>query len=198
MRYLLLILVGICLAGSGLCRAEDTAGQTKLTTFTEQNFGVRFSHSTNLSTSYNPHGGADRVMLAYNGKPIGGLLVRAAPPAESIKEFIEAGKQHYKEKWGASTVDYKVYENHQKYRFHHLKAEVKQNGEDCVLERFVHLRDDSKTPADAAEKVIRSVSGAFSFEFAYLKKDREMVTREIKTVIDTFKIDTISVPKPDK
>ena len=57
-----------------------------------------FSHSTNLSTAYNPHGGADRVLLSYQGKSIGGLVVRPAPPAEGIKEFIEAGKDYYKEK----------------------------------------------------------------------------------------------------
>ena len=187
----------IWLTGNVLGWANDT-GQTNLTTFTEQNFGIRFSHSKNLSISYNPHGGADRVMLAYNGKSIGGLLVRPAPSTDSIKKFIEAGKQHYKEKWGASTVDYNVYENPLKFNFHHLKTEVKQNGEDYMLERFVHLRVNTEIPADVAKKVIWSMSGAFSFEFAYLKKDREQITREIKTVVDTFKVDKISIPKSDK
>ena len=177
---------------------SDAVPPKPLKEFTEQNFGVRFSHTTNLSISYNPHGGADRVLLSCQGQAIGGLLVCPAPPVESIKEFIETGKAHYKEKWGASNVDYDIYENPRKYGFHHLKTEVKQEDKDYVLERFVYLRDDDKTPPDEDEKVIRSISGAFSFEFVYSKKDCEQLKQETKTVIDTFRIEKIPAPESKK
>ena len=200
MKLKSLSLLGFWVAVAFWSSAQEIKSPKPLIHFAEQNFGVRFSHTTNVSTSYDPHGGADRVVLNYHSKPLGGLLIRPAPPAESIKEFIEAGKAHFKEKWGASAVDYEKYENPRKYQFPHLKAEVKQNGEDYVLQRFVHLREDTKTPADVAEKVIRSMSGAFSFEFACLKKDAEELKPEIKIVIDTFKIvvsgSTNSTPSP--
>jgi hypothetical protein len=160
-----------------------------LVDFAEQNFGVRFSHTATLSTSYNPHGGADRVTLTYHDKPLGGLVVRPAPPAGQIERFIEGGKAYYKEKWGASTVDYKAYVNPGEFKFHHLKTEVKQKGEEYILERYVHLREDGKTPPDIADNVLRSMSGAYSFEFIYLKKEADVLGPEIKIVIDTFKID---------
>lgn len=55
----LLALVG-CAAGS------KPAGRP-LTEFSDANFGVRFSHTDALTTEYNPHGGADRVMIAWTG-----------------------------------------------------------------------------------------------------------------------------------
>lgn len=184
--------LAICAAMTFWCPAQDSTESQVLANFSEQNFGVRFSHTTNLSTYYNPHGGADKVLLDYRGKALGGLLIRPAPPADSIKDFIEAGKAHYKERFGASSVDYEVYENPRKYKFHHLKAELKQNDEDYVVERFVYLRPDGKTPADEIEKTIRSISGAFSFEFIYPKRDFEKLKRETKTVIDTFRIGEVS------
>lgn len=172
--------------------AQEVTNSRALINFAERNFGVSFSHTTNISTKYNPHGFADRVPLNYRNQALGGLLICPAPPTERIKEWIEAGKAHYKKKWGASTVDYENYENPGKYRFHHLKAEVKQGDEDHVLMRYVYLPEDPKPPIkppDVAEKLIRSISGAFSFEFIYLKKDQEELKSEIKTIIDTFKID---------
>lgn len=190
-----LALLGICVTVAFSSNAQDATNPGPLINFREQNFGVRFSHTTNISTTYNPHGAADRVILNYRNKTLGGLLVRPTPPTKDIKEFIEAGKSHYKQKYGASAIDYVEYENPAKYKFHHLKAEVKQDGEDYVVARYVYLRDDSKPPADDVEKTIRSMSGAFSFEFAYLKKDHETLKSEIKTVIDTFKIAAISASR---
>jgi hypothetical protein len=68
---------------------------------------------------------------------------------------------------------------------------VKQDAEDYVLERFVYLREDVKTPAGEAEEAIRSISGAFSFEFVYSKKKFKQLKQETKTVIDTFRIEKI-------
>jgi hypothetical protein len=185
-------LLGLCVTAGLWSSAQEVKNPKPLIDFSEQNFGVGFCHTTNISTTYNPHGGADRVFLSYRNKPLGGLMIRPAPPAESIKEFIESGKDHYKERWGASTVDHEEYENPAKYKFHQLKAEVKQNGEDYVLVRYVYLRGDSRQPSDVGEKVILSMSGAFSFEFAYLKKEQESLKLEIKTIIDTFKIADVS------
>jgi hypothetical protein len=178
------------------CSAQESTDSKLLTKFSDHNFGIHFSHSRNVSTTYNTHGGADKVILNYRDKAIGGLIVRPAPAMKNIEEFIEAGKTHFKEKWGASEVNYQTFENDGKYKFHHLKTEVKRNGEEYVLERYVYLRQDTAFPADTAEKIIRSISGAFSFEFIYLKKDQESIKSEIKTVIDTFKIDGISGSQP--
>ncbi len=138
------------------------------------------------------------MLLSYQGKGIGGLMVRPAPPAQSVKKFIEAGKDFYKEKWGAVSVAYDVYENPAKYKFHHLKTEIKQEDKEYVVERFVHLREDDRAPTDEAEKAIRAISGAFSFEFIYPKEEFEQLKLETKTVVDTFKLEKISVAKPQK
>jgi len=184
-------LAAVCVTVALWSGAQEATNSKALIGFAERNFGVHFSHTTNISAIYNPHP-ADRVLLTYRNQTLGGLLICPAPPTERIKEWIDAGKAHYKKKWGASTVDYENYENPGKYRFHHLKAEVKQNDEDHVLVRYVYLREDPKPPIkppDVGEKLIRSNSGAFSFEFIYLKKDQEQLKAEIKTIIDTFKID---------
>ena len=55
---------------------------------------------------------------------------------------------------------------------------------------------DIKEPADDTERVMRSLSGAFSFEFLYRTKQFEELKPEIKVVIDTFKISSHQASKP--
>jgi hypothetical protein len=194
MRHLLktLSLVVIFIALSFCSNTIAVAKPKTLIGFSEQNFGVRFSHTTNLATAYNPHGGADRVVLSWQGKPLGGLLIRPVPPTLRVKDFIEAGKAYYKEKWGVTNVGYNSSTNPNKYKFHHLKTEVKLQGEAYVLERFIYLRIDHKPSKATSKTVMRSSSSAFSFEFSYLKKDFKQLKPEIEIVIGTFKIDPIS------
>ena len=143
MRHLLACVTVLCLLGCTPSTPEPAIPRRSLTHFKEPNFGVRFSHTAEVSTFYNPHGGADRVMMAYQEKPIGGLLIRPAPPTGSIKEFIAAGKEHYRRKYGATSVDYAIYENPHRYKFHHIKAEAPLQGSTLVVECFIHLNFDS-------------------------------------------------------
>jgi hypothetical protein len=186
-----LSLVVIFMAASFCSSTKAVAKQKNLIDFSEQNFGVRFSHTPHLATTYNPPGGADRVVLTYEGRPLGGLLIRPVPRSLSVKEFIEAGKAYYREKWGVTNVAYESFTNPNKYKFHHLKIEVKQNGEAYVLERFIYLRAETIVPKDRSKKAIRLISGAYSFEFGYLKAEVKPLKPEIKTVIDTFKLDPV-------
>src|SRR5258705_11316906 len=104
-------LTAVCLTVALWSGAQETTNSRALINFAERNFGVSFSHTTNISTVYNPHR-ADRILLSYRNQVLGGLLVSPGPPTESIKEWIEGEKAHYKNKWGASTVNYENYKNY--------------------------------------------------------------------------------------
>lgn len=149
---------------------DKSKSQKNLTHFHEGNFGVHFSHTNAISTLYNPHGGADRVALTHKGRPIGGLIIRSSPPTDNIDDFISSGKEHFKSSYGASTVDYSLYENPHHYKFHYLKAAIKANDIDYVIENFIFLpdykEDDSQSIADS---FINKLSGAYTFEFIYPK-----------------------------
>ena len=187
-RYLTPCLVVICLLGCSFATPKPKTAQRSLTHFQDANFGVRFSHTDQVSTSYNPHGGADRVMIAYQEKPIGGLLIRSAPPAGSIDDFIATGKEHFKKKYGASSVDYTLYKNSHKYKFHYFKADVTLQDTNYIIENFIYLRENVKMESEASA-ILAAISGAFIFEFLCQKEDYERITPEIKTVINSFTIE---------
>lgn len=190
LRCSLVCVLALSLIGGASCASNDSAGEKALVQFEENNLGIRFSHSPELTTSYNPHGGADRVMIAWRGKPLGGLMVLRHPPAGSIEEFISSGKDYYRSKYGASSVDYSLYTNPNEYKFHRFEVKTTLRGTDLVLWRYVYLRAPEQEPSAgfSVEKVFEKLFGAFSFEFACLESDYESVKPEIDTVIDTFRI----------
>lgn len=157
-----------------------------LVEFRDANFGVHFSHTDAISTIYDPHGGADRVMISYQEHPIGGLTIRRAPPSVKIEEFIAAGKEYYRTQYRASSVDYVLYENPGHYRFHHLKARATLKGQSYILERYVHLRELNQLATES--DVLNAISGAISFEFACPEAEYERLRPELRTLIDTFQL----------
>ena len=174
------------LMGCASRNPETKAADKPPKQFQEANFGVRFSHSDAISVHYNPHGGAAQVMMSWRGKPIGGLKICPRPPAVSVADFIEAGKDYYKKKYNASRVEYRVVENPQGYTFHHISVKAKLYGANFVIERFVYLSDP---PAGSLEEYpMETLFGLFSFEFLMIEDDQEELAPEIRTVIDTFRI----------
>lgn len=187
--HILLYLAVVSLLGCTSSKLGNTTSQRPLVHFQDANFGVSFSHTDTLTTSYNPHGGADRVIITYQENPMGGLIIRPAPPAGSIEDFIAAGKEYYKTEYGASSVEYTLYETPHKYKFHYIRAEVTVEDDEYVVESFVYLREPKKLPSKSlALDALEAISGAFFFEFLYHKTNYERLKPEIRTVIDTFKI----------
>jgi hypothetical protein len=86
----------------------------------------------------NPHGGATCVAIIKQEKLIGGLIIRSAPPVENIEEFISSGKEHFKTTYNASSIEYHLYETPLQYQFHHIKGEVKLNGETYIVESYTY------------------------------------------------------------
>jgi hypothetical protein len=190
--------ISLTILPAGVASAADgPALQKKLTQFQEANFGVHFRHSDAVTTTYNPHGGAAQVWIEYKGKPIGGLMIRPAPPG-SLKDFIESGKKHYQTKYGSSSVAYAPYNNPQHYTFHYLKTRITHEKTNYVIERFVYLRppDPKHASATPEEKIMKQISGAFSFEFICSEADYDQIKPDIRTVIDTFELVDVSKPKP--
>lgn len=225
MRFEKVLLVAVFLSGWDFVHAEtgpesEEANRAKpevkksLTEFEDANFGVHFSHSDVFSTEYNPHGGADRVLIVSNGKALGGLKIGRKPPPMSVKDFVAAGIDHYKETYNTSSVAYSIYKTKDSYEFHYLKADVELNKERYVVERFVYLRDalgasvespqaptakpskESSDAASIAETLMAEISGSFSFEFLLPAADYERLKPEIRTVIDTFRI--VNKPATEK
>ena len=188
MRLPALFLAAICLCGCASPTPKNAPPKRdSLVHFEDSNFGVHFSHTAAISTLYNPHGGADQVMLSWEGKPVGGLVIGPLPPARQMEDFVANGKTYYRSKYGAASVDYSLYENPHRYKFHFFKATVARDGEDYIIERFVHLREAKpKKPDDYIS--MDAMFGAFSFEFLYAVADYERLKPETRTVIDTFRL----------
>jgi len=175
-------------------KPKSPASQAKpLIRFQDDNFGATFSHSDVLSTTYNPHGGADVVLIHFEGKPIGGLKIGSRPPAGSERDFLEAGKEYYRDRYSA-TVTYEFVTNPKGYGFHHLTAKSTAGKKPFVIERYVYLRDKSSASPDTQPEkaVLDAMSGSFSFEFVVADEAKDRLAGELRTVIDTFEI----VPKP--
>lgn len=195
MRNLVLYCIVFVAAGcgegeSGTSEPNSPSAQTKpLIRFQDQNFGATFSHSEAMSTTYNPHGGANRVLINFDGKPIGGLIIASRPPTDSVEVFLDAGKEYYRQKYSAS-VTYEYVTNPKGYGFHHIQAKSAPGRPAYVIERYVHLRDiKNASPETQPEKAIMDeLSGSFSFEFVITEEAKELLTSEIKTMIDTFEI----------
>jgi hypothetical protein len=198
MKMQIVLWIGMtALLGNIVVAAETAVPPKKLTQFQEANFGVRFSHPAAVETTYNPHGGAGQVRISYNGRPIGGLAIRPAPTG-SITNFIESGKQYYRTKYGASSVEYALYENPQHYKFHSITAKIVHENANYVIERFVCLRVPSQSTTPE-EEILEKISGAFSFEFMYPEAEYKQMKPEIKILTDTFElVDVSKRPPPSK
>ncbi len=190
------LLVVLCVVGS-VCavRAAEAPPSDSLQRFHEANFGVAFSHPKSLTTSYNPHGAADRVGINHEDESIGGLMIRPAPDKVPLEEFIEEGRDYFRRKFGATEVAYSVIETPGGYRFHHLRAQVTIEGVRYVVERYVHLRGGAaktatgpQAPEAIARAVVDSLAGAFSFEFMCSATTHQKIDPAIRVVIDTFRL----------
>ena len=182
MSLVILVLVSFAHAA-----AAASTVQRPLTDFQDANVGVRFSHSSEISTLYNPHGGADRVHMSFRGDPIGGLLIRAAPTDGSVEEFVAAGKEYLETRHGASSVDYALHENPNQYAFHHFTLETTIRDAIYVIDPYVYLREACDADSEGSA-IVAALSGAFSFEFVYRKEDEAELSPEIRTVVNSFRI----------
>jgi hypothetical protein len=187
MRRMLLGGILAVLAGcSAPAPARHAAPAAPRTRFQDDNFGVAFCHSDAISTTYNPHGGADRILLAHRGKPIGGVTMRPRPPAGSLEQFIESGRQYYAAKYNASRIDYELITTPRQMKLHHFEVALRLDGSDYLLHRYVHLR----TPGEEAggKASMPWLAASISFEFLIAAQEHATVFPEVKTVLDTFHI----------
>ena len=154
--------------------------------FRETNFGVTFNHSEDVTTVYDPHGRANEVAIIRKGMPIGGLKVSRAFPTTNDAEFVESGKKHYKQTLKASSVEYRLYENPQKYKFHVFKAKLTKDDTEYITESFVyHRRRVARNPDQATLDRMFSV---FRFEFIASAMQYPALEKDIQIVIDTFRL----------
>jgi hypothetical protein len=182
MNYILLVFCAL------LLKCQTTAAETNgpLRQFSERNFGVTFSHSEQITTDYDPHGRANQVAISRKGTPIGGLKILRPFPTTNDTEFVESAKQYYKETLNASSVEHRLYENPQKYKFHVFKAKLTRDGGEYITERFVyHRRRISNNPDQAT---LDRMFGIFQFEFIARANEYPALTNDVQTVVDTFRL----------
>lgn len=170
-----------------LSACSTTSPERPLKHFHESNFGATFSHSEALSTSYNPHGGANVVIISWRDKPVGALHIHRLPPTTNDADFVSSGEDYFKKKYRASSVEYRLHENPRKYEFHVFRMKVADNGTDYLAERFVHFRRIRSK--EWSEAQLDQMFGTFSFEFIASTTDYPALEKEIQTVIDTFSLD---------
>ena len=188
MSFLRRWLTIVFLVSLGHATPRMATAQSPLKHFQDANFGVRFSHSHRVSTSYNPHGCADYVFMYFKGESVGGLVIHSAQPAGSVEEFVTAGKEQLKRTHRASSVSYALHENPHQYEFHHFRVETTRRDEDYVIERYVYLHDKEEAKSEGSA-IIAAASGAFTFEFFYRKEDEARLSPEIGTIVNSFRIE---------
>lgn len=149
-------------------------------------FGIRFSHSSAITTNYIPHGRAHLIPISWNGRTIGGLHIRGFPPLND-EEFIATGKAHFTKEFKATSVDHRLYETPGKYKFHVFTIRMTKEGTDHIIEHFMHLKRSK--PTTLAEEIMASNFGSFEFQFFSPAADFPALKPEIQTMIDTFKLE---------
>jgi len=184
MKFLTFLLAVVLITG---CSTTTPASKQPLKHFHESNFGISFSHSAEVSTDYNPHGSANAIPIRLKDKPVGALFIHSRPPSTNEAEFVSSGKEYFKRKFKASSIDYRLQENPQKYKFHVFRAKLENEGTDFITERYVHLRRTQSK--DLAQAQLDQMFGTISFEFLAPAMEYPNLEKEIKTVIETFKLD---------
>ena len=183
MKYLIVLaMVAVCL---GCSSTKET--KRPLKQFHESNFGVTFNHSENISTQYNPHGGANQVLLSWKGKPVGGLQILRPFPTTDEAVLISTGKEYFRSKFGASSVEHRYDEVPRRYKFHVFRAELTNEGTNIIAERFMYLL--RRVSTDPNQAFLDRMFGTFVFDFAAPAKDYPALEKEIRIVINSFRLD---------
>lgn len=170
-----------------ICFSAEPGVKRELTDFHDMHFGIRFSHSDAITTTYVPHGGANLIPMAWKGKTVGALHVRKLPPSSSDDEFITSGKAYFAKEFNAISVDHRFHESPNRYEFHVFTIHLAHDGKDFVVERFMYQKRSKA--ATLAGEMIAEQFGSFEFEFLVPKADFVSLEPEIRTIIDTFKLE---------
>lgn len=74
-------------------------------------FGEEFQYSSPVDVEYNPHGGADRAMFFWSGKPLGGVNVIGLPPNNDDVILRQVITEDIKKTTGAVEVTHVGFDN---------------------------------------------------------------------------------------
>jgi hypothetical protein len=189
MKYLLLLSLAVvfgCSSAKQDVKTPTQEAKTQLREFTEGNFGVTFNHSENITTEYNPHGGADRVDIFRNGTFIGGLRVLPPFPTNNEWLFLASGRAYYLQDLRASSVEHRRYQNPRGYRFDVFQARLTRGEVEHLTERYMYRRQ--RVAKDEVQAALDAVSGVFQFEFIAPAHEYPAIQEDIKVIVETFRL----------
>jgi len=151
--------------------------------------GLSLEYPDFFTLNYEPNG-ANRILIFWKEKLIGGIIIQGPPPTDSETEFIESGKFFFQQRYGVTVVDHGRYQTPNQYSFHVFKYTPIMDGKKYIGEHFVHLRPVSSS--DAAQAMMEKLSGTFAFDFVIADSDYVSLQGGIETMINTFQLDSLS------
>lgn len=189
MKYLLVLALAVlfgCSSAKQDVKAPVQDAKIQLREFAEGNFGVTFNHSENITTDYNPHGGADRVGIFRNDAFIGGLRVLPPFPTTDEAQFVESAKAYYLEDLKASSVEHRLYENPRGYKFDVFQARLTRSGVEHLTERYMYRRQ--RIAKDEVQAALDGMFGVFQFEFIAPAHEYAAIEKDIQAIVDSFRL----------
>lgn len=147
--------------------------------------GEEFQYSPPIAVVYNPHGGADRAMFVWNGKPLGVMNIIGLPPGEDQIILREVITENIKKTTGAVEVTYVGLDNSNGCHFECFEATAPMHG--IPHKYFCYMFFNWSQFSSPAQEILRTKFGGYRFEFVMPVDDYAAVKPRMQEIMDTFK-----------
>ena len=100
---------------------------------------------------------------------------------------MEAGRDFYRQKHKAEDLTYTSHTAKSGLKFLYLTGKIPVQGKHVILHRYIYLPPQTP-PQSETDAILKTISGAYSFEFMIPADRHAELKREIDTIINTFSL----------